>query len=127
MKVRVNVRLNPQFSKCLAIDLNRSMNLTMEDLKDDLIQSHTMPFDNGDMQDDTFYTVRQDAKVIKGILITDKPYARYQFFGISRSGKPLNYQTVHNPYARSHWLEPYSDGVFLEKRFNDNLSSKGGG
>ena len=40
MKVRVNVRLNPQFSKCLAIDLNRSMNLTMEDLKDDLIQSH---------------------------------------------------------------------------------------
>lgn len=36
-------------------------------------------------------------------------------------------KTVHNPYARSHWLEPYSDGVFLEKRFNDNLSSKGGG
>ena len=64
MKVRVNVRLNPQFSKCLAIDLNRSMNLTMEDLKDDIIQSHTMPFDNGDMLDDTFYTVRQDAKVI---------------------------------------------------------------
>lgn len=127
MKVKVNVQIHPQFARALADDLNRAMHLTVEDLKDDLVQSHTMPFDTGDMQNDTFSTVRQDAKTVTGLLVTDKPYARYQYFGISRSGKPLQYQTVHNPYARSHWLEPYLDGVFLTERFNENLKSVRGG
>ena len=127
MKVKVNVQIHPQFARALADDLNRAMHLTVEDLKDDLVQSHTMPFDTGDMQNDTFSTVRQDAKTVTGLLVTDKPYARYQNVGISRSGKPLQYQTVHNPYARSHWLEPYLDGVFLTERFNENLKSVRGG
>ena len=127
MKVKVNVQLDPQFARALAGDLNRAMSLTMEDLKGDLVAPHTMPFDTGDMQNDTFSAVRQDAKTVAGMLVTDKPYARYQYFGISRSGKKLNYQTVHNPYARSHWLEPYLDGVFLTERFNENLKTVRGG
>lgn len=127
MKVKVNVQFDPQFARSLAGDLNRAMSLTMEDLKGDLVASHTMPFDTGDMQNDTFSTVRQDAKTVTGLLVTDKPYARNQYFGISRNGKKLNYQTVHNPYARSHWLEPYLDGVFLTERFNENLKSVRGG
>lgn len=127
MKVKVNVQFDPQFARALAGDLNRAMSLTMEDLKGDLVALHTMPFDTGDMQNDTFSAVRQDAKTVTGLLVTDKPYARYQYFGISRSGKKLNYQTVHNPYARSHWLEPYLDGVYLTERFNENLKSVRGG
>lgn len=127
MKVKVNVQLNPQFARALAGDLNRAMSLTMEDMKADLVASHTMPFFTGDLQNDTFSAVRQDAQTVTGLLITDKPYARYQYFGISRSGKKLNYQTVHNPYARSHWLEPYFDGVFLTERFNENLKTVRGG
>lgn len=98
MKVKVNVQFNPQFARALAGDLNRAMSLTMEDMKADLVASHTMPFDTGDMQNDTFSAVRQDAQTVTGLLITDKPHARYQYFGISRSGKKLNYQTVHGAY-----------------------------
>lgn len=121
MKVHVNIKLNPAFSKAMAQDLYDAMGLTMENTKDNLVTSQTVPFDGGDMQNDMFTDVLQDAQRIAGYLVADKIYARYQFYGISRSGKPLNYQTVNNPYARSHWLEPYLDGVFLTEAFHENL------
>lgn len=31
------------------------------------------------------------------------PYARYVFFGVSPSGKPLHYDRSHNPLAGAHW------------------------
>lgn len=123
MKVNVSIHLNPQFVNSLALDLSKAMQLTMEDTKDNLVTSQTMPFDSGDMQNDMFTTVLQDAQYIAGYLIADKIYARYQFYGISRKGNPLNYQTVNNPYARSHWLEPYLDGAFLTETFGANLKS----
>lgn len=121
MKVNVKINFNPQFVNALALDLNKAMNLTMQGTRDNLVTSQTMPFDGGDMQNDMFTTVVQYAQYIAGYLVADKIYARYQFYGISRKGNPLNYQTVNNPYARSHWLEPYLDGVFLTEMFNANL------
>ena len=33
----------------------------------------------------------------------EQPYAHYQYIGISKSGKPLNYSTEKHPYAGSYW------------------------
>lgn len=38
-------------------------------------------------------------------VVWDEPYANYQYQGISKSGKPLNYSKDVNPNAQSHWFE----------------------
>ena len=37
------------------------------------------------------------------VLVYDQPYARYQFYGISRSGGALQYSKDRHPKATSHW------------------------
>lgn len=33
----------------------------------------------------------------------DQPYAQYQYYGVSKSGKPLNYSTEKHTYAGPYW------------------------
>lgn len=124
----VKININPEFNKALEAELEKAMRLTLEDLKADLIRSQTMPWDNGGLEKDTFTVIECDPKLITGFLITDTPYARYQYHGMTeptedKPSRPFNYQTVHNPFARSEWLEPYLDGEWLNKMYNENLRS----
>lgn len=145
MKLGVNVKINPEFEKALEKELIEAMALTMEDFRADLERSQTMPFDNGDMQKSVHGKVEHDGKNIVGFLITDTPYARFQYHGklmidpntgssYAKKGVkkvytniPLKYQTANNPLARSEWLEPYLDGEWLNERFNENLRNVRGG
>lgn len=129
--IKVNIKLNPQFINMLSESIYKAASLTMADLKDDLVNSQTMPFDNGALQGDTFDKVSgkkgnetfviDDGDRVRAAIINDVPYARYQYFGQTEDGLPFDYQTVMNPNANSHWLEPYRDGVFLTEHFNKNL------
>ena len=124
----VKIHINPEFEKVLEAELEEAMRLTMEDLRDDLLKRQIMPKDNGNMERDTFSVVECTPSLIKGFLITDTPYARYQYYGMTepKDGKPkrpFNYQTVNNPFARSKWLEPYFDGEWINKMYNENLRS----
>lgn len=128
MKFGINIKISPEFEKLLESELEDAMRLTVEDFKADLVRSQTMPKDNGEMEKDTFTVVEKGPNLIVGSLITDKPYARYQYYGITKPtedkpSRPLNYQTVNNPNARSEWLKPYFDGEWLNERFNENLRS----
>lgn len=121
-KVKGKVILNPIALQNIRQQLRDAAWLTMENVRDDLISSQTMPFDTGTMQNsETFVVIAFGDNDIRAILVHGGPYARYQYYGISVKGNPLNYQTVNNPYARSHWLKPYIDGVFLTEAFNKNL------
>lgn len=53
-----------------------------------------VPYDEGYLAD---YRI-EDNKVIY-----QQPYAQYQYYGISKSGKPLNYSTDKHPQATSYW------------------------
>lgn len=119
--VKVNVKLDPQFINMLTEDIKNAAMMTIEEARDDINQSQMVPRDEGHLQDDAHtYWISSPPNII-ATLVYGVPYARYQYFGLTRDGKPLNYQTVNNPYARSHWLEPYRDGVFLTEHFNKNL------
>ena len=122
-KVKGKVVLNPIALQNIRQQLRDAAWLTMENVRDDLITSQTMPFDTGTMQNsETFVVIAfGDNNDIRAILVHGSPYARYQYYGISVKGNPLNYQTVNNPYARSHWLNPYLDGAFLTEAFSENL------
>lgn len=38
-------------------------------------------------------------------IVTDNPQARYLYYGVSKSGKPLNYTHTKNPLAGPRWDE----------------------
>ena len=101
MKVTFNIkninRIN-DITKLALVD-------TAEAIRTDLIQSQTMPFDSGVMQNDSTYV--DDKRIIKGIarLVTDTPYARKVYFD-----PDINIKQVKNPNAKQYWYEDYISG-----------------
>lgn len=78
---------------------------TAEAIKTDLIQSQTMPFDTGVMQNDSTYV--DDKRIIKGVarLVTDTLYARKIYFD-----PEINIKQVKNPNAKQRWFDDYISG-----------------
>lgn len=78
---------------------------TAEAIKTDLIQSQTMPFDSGAMQNDSTYV--DDKRIIKGIarLVTDTPYARKVYFD-----PEITIHQDKNPNAKQRWFDDYISG-----------------
>ena len=78
---------------------------TAEAVKTDLIQSQTMPFDTGTMQNDSTYV--DDKRIIKGVarIVTDTLYARKIYFD-----PEINIKQVKNPNAKQRWFDDYISG-----------------
>ena len=56
-------------------------------------------------------------------IIYEPVYAEYQYYGISKSGKPLNYQTDKHPLATSYWDKHMwnAEGYIIEKEMQDYI------
>lgn len=101
MKIRYNfknVAKLQQEAKLALVD-------TAEIAKTDLIQSQTMPFDTGTMQNDSTFV--DDKQVNKGrvYILSDTPYARKMYFH-----PEFNFKKDKNPNASGRWFDPYITG-----------------
>lgn len=78
---------------------------TAEAIKTDLIQSQTMPFDTGTLQNDSTFV--DDKKAIKGVvkIVSDTPYARKMYFH-----PEYRFNKKQNPNAGGRWFDTYIDG-----------------
>ena len=78
---------------------------TVEAIKTDLIQSQTMPFDSGVMQNDSTFV--DDKRIIKGVatIVTDTPYARKVYFD-----PEITIHQEKNPNAKQYWFDDYIEG-----------------
>ena len=126
--MNVKVKLNHKNINLVKKNANEALVETADAVKSDLHQSQTMPFDTGQLQNRSTFV--DDSKKNKGIatIVSDTPYARYQYFGISRfTGDPLNYQKTHNSDAGSFWFEPYINGkkkTYAQKTFSKIMKGK---
>lgn len=74
----------------------------IEVLYADLVNSQTMPFDTGDMQNNqTFVTTTETGAT----LVTGSPQSRRLYYH-----PEYNFQRGKNPNAGAYWLEPYISG-----------------
>jgi hypothetical protein len=78
---------------------------TAEAIKTDLIQSQTMPFDTGTMQNDSTFV--DDKKSIRGVatIIVDTPYARKVYFD-----PEIHIKQGKNPNAKQYYFDDYLNG-----------------
>lgn len=101
MKIRYNTRNINKINKNAILSLLD----TAEAIKTDLIQSQTMPFASGNMQNDSTFV--DDKRIIKGVvrLVTDTPYARKVYFD-----PEINIKQEKNSNAKQHWFDDYITG-----------------
>ncbi len=89
--------------------INENINLalldTAEAIKTDLIQSQTMPFDTGTMQNDSMFV--DNKRIITGAvrLVVDTAYSRKVYFD-----PEINIKQGKNPNAKQYWFEDYISG-----------------
>lgn len=131
MKATVNIKIDPQFQKVMLQNLQKAMKLTLEETKDHLTTSKTMPRRMGTLEAENFYFTITDGTSVVGVLSNTVPYSRYLYYGRIRHGNgkdtpytyygDIQFNQAQNPMAKKEWLKPYLDGVFLTERFSDNL------
>lgn len=78
---------------------------TSEAIKTDIIQSQTMPFDTGTMQNDSTFV--DDKKVMKGVarIVVDTVYARKIYFD-----PEIHIKQGKNPNAKQYYFDDYISG-----------------
>ena len=77
---------------------------TAEAIKNDLVQSQTVPKDKGDLEGDMFV---DDKRIIKGIATIQNPaiYSRKVYFD-----PEITIHQDQNPNAKQYWFEDYITG-----------------
>lgn len=78
---------------------------TADVIRTDLIQSQTMPFDEGTLQNRSTFIDTSKKAQNKASIISDTPYARRLYFH-----PEYNFQKAKNPNAGGMWFEPYLRG-----------------
>lgn len=79
---------------------------TAEAIKTDLIQSQTMPFDTGTMQNDSTFTDTKNINKNCTKIVVDTPYARKVYFD-----PELHIKRVKNINAKQYYFDDYVSGI----------------
>ena len=89
--------------------INRNARLALIDvaeaIKTDLVQSQTMPFDTGTMQNDSTFV--DDKRSIKGVakIVVDTVYSRKIYFD-----PEIHIRQEKNPNAKQYYFDDYISG-----------------
>lgn len=103
MKVKSTV--NNAKLKQINSNATQALIKTADALKTDLIDSQTMPFDTGALQNrSTFVDDSQSASGVVRV-VSDTKYARRLYFH-----PEYNFKKNNNPNAGGMWFEPYING-----------------
>lgn len=101
----IEIKLDMQAIKELEDAAVKAAESAMEQVKTDLVNSATMPFDTGDMQNNQTFVAKTEngASIVTGS--PDSPQARRLYFH-----PEYHFQQGHNANAGAGWLEPYISG-----------------
>lgn len=112
-KIKLNVPKINQLSRAATTALEK----TVSALHTEVVNDQVMPFDTGNMQNDSTYEDYSNSKKGKVSLNTSTPYARRMYFH-----PEYNFQTTENPNAQGNWYEPWINGK--NKNFCKNAFSQ---
>lgn len=113
--MQVTGRVNKQYLALIKKKAQNDLVRTADAMKTDLVQSQTMPFDTGALQNQSTFVDDSKKKQNKVKIVSDTPYARRLYFH-----PEYNFQKDKNPNAGGQWFEPYISGAkkdFARKTF----------
>ena len=123
--MKISVKMNHAALATLAKAQRQALEMTGQQVLNDLRNSQTMPFDTGNMQNDQTFV--DDSRSSQGqvSIVTDVPQARRLYYH-----PEYNFQQGKNPHAGAGWFEPYIDGEKSSKVkqwFKQFVKRNGGG
>ena len=121
MKVKVTVKLNENNIKKLKIAALRSLPLTMEAMKTELMAMQIVPKDIGTLEESAIVGVENGV----GFISFSTPYARRLYYH-----PEYNFRTDKNPNAQGRWLDPFIHGEkkdWLTDTYGKLLKDNSGG
>ena len=113
--MKVTGRVNAEFLARYKAKAQLNLVKTADAMKTDLVQSQTMPFDTGALQNNSTFVDDSKKNQNKVSVVSDTPYARRLYFH-----PEFNFQKEKNPNAGGQWFEPYISGTkkdFAAKTF----------
>ena len=124
VKVSCTIKLNEAKLKELTKQQYVSLAQTADALVTDLRDSQTMPFDTGNLQNDS--TFLDDSQKEKGrvSIVSSTPYARRLYYH-----PEYNFTRNNNGSAGGTWFEPYISGNksdFIVNAFKELFKRNGG-
>lgn len=123
--MKVTTKMNQAALSTLSKAHRQALEMTGQQVLNDLRNEQSMPFDTGEMQN--VQTYMDDSKSDKGQvnIVTDAPQARRLYFH-----PEYNFQQGKNPNAGAGWFDPYIDGNKSSKVrqwFKQFMKRNGGG
>lgn len=114
--VNSKVKLNMPQIKRLDKATIKALEMTLSSLHTEVINAQVMPFDTGNMQNNSTFEDFSKSSKGKVSLVTSTPYARRMYYH-----PEYNFKKTENPNAQGNWYEPWISGenkYFCEKAFS---------
>lgn len=105
MKVTSTVKMNFPRIKQLTQAAVTALEMTAEALHTEVVQAQVMPFETGNLQNESTFVDYRESKQGKVTLVSSTPYARRLYYH-----PEYNFQTDENPFAGGMWYEPWMEG-----------------
>ena len=124
VKVSSTIKLDEAKLKELTRQQYISLAQTADALVTDLRDSQTMPFDTGNLQNDSTFLDDSQKEQGRVSVVSSTPYARRLYYH-----PEYNYRTTNNRNAGGKWLEPYISGNrtdFVKDTFAKLFKRNGG-
>ena len=124
VKVSSTIKLDEAKLKELTRQQYISLAQTADALVTDLRDSQTMPFDTGNLQNDSTFIDDSQKEQGRVSVVSSTPYARRLYYH-----PEYNYRTTNNRNAGGKWFEPYISGNrtdFVKDAFAKLFKRNGG-
>ena len=124
VKVSSTIKLNEAKLKELTRQQYISLAQTADAILTDIRDSQTMPFDTGNLQNDSTFIDDSQKEQGKVSIVSSTPYARRLYYH-----PEYNFRTTNNRNAGGKWFEPYISGNrtdFLKDTFAKLFKRNGG-
>lgn len=121
MKIKVDVKLNPQAIKKLEESMVKALPLTMEALKSEVNNMQVVPKEVGTLEESAVTGAENGI----GFFSYNTPYARRLYYN-----PQYNFRQDKNPNAQGRWLDPFIHGEkkdWLTKTYGKFLKENSGG
>ena len=106
MKVRARAKMNPRALVVLSMAQAKAISMTAQQMLNETRNDFVLPFDTGNMQNDSTFV--DDSQAVKGSvsIITDAPQARRLYYH-----PEYNFNQSKNPNAGGLWWEEWLEGA----------------
>ena len=125
MQVKSTIKLNMprinQMTQAAVVALEK----TAEALHTEVVQAQIMPFDTGNLQNESTFVDKSQSSGGKVSLVSSTPYARRLYYH-----PECHFQKYENPFAGGKWFDPWLPGGvssdFCKEAFKKFYKKAGG-